>query len=197
MKRAHSAGNDNGPMAITARDGVASMHPSSRCRSRRRPARGFSLLEVVLALAILTVSIAVLGELVRSGLRSAQLARDVSQAAIICESTIYQIEAGLLPPQSVQGAPVDQMPGWYYSIEPENTGAPGQAGLLKLRVTAEQSKDQHTRPTKYSVVRWLRDPSLVLAQQAAHGNMQQNILPSTLPINTSSSSSSTMGTGSF
>ena len=161
---------------------------ASRRRARGAPKKGFSLLEVVLALAILTAAIAVLGELVRSGLRNAQLARDLSQAEIICESTIYQIEAGLLPPQTVQGTAVEGSPGWFYSIETENTGGASQAGLLRLRVTVEQSRDQQSRPTKFSVVRWLRDPSLVLAQQAA----QQSVLPST-----STSNSTTMGSGVY
>ncbi|MGH7135479.1 MAG: type II secretion system protein [Pirellulales bacterium] len=152
------------------------------------PSRGFSLLEVVLALAILTVTVAVLGELIRAGLRNAQVARDLSQAELICESTIYQLEAGLLPPQPVAGAAVTDVPGWLYSIEPENTGSPAQSGLFKFRITAEQDPGRFARPTRYSVVRWLRDPSLVLAQQA----MQQSYLPTG-----NSSASSTSGSGVF
>jgi prepilin-type N-terminal cleavage/methylation domain-containing protein len=163
--------------------------PKSKVQTSPRP--GFSLLEVVLALAILTASIAVLGELVRGGLRNAQLARDLSQAEIICESTIYQVEAGLLPPQA-QGAPVEGAPGWFYSIQPESTGAGNQSGMYRLRVTVEQNPDQRTRPTRFSVVRWLRDPSLILAQQA----VQQSVLPTTNSTG-GTTSSSTSGTGVF
>src|SRR5690242_4550584 len=53
---------------------VIPANSSARCCPKPSSA-GFSLLEVVLALAILTAAIAVLGELVRSGLRNAQLAR--------------------------------------------------------------------------------------------------------------------------
>ncbi|HWB10498.1 MAG TPA: prepilin-type N-terminal cleavage/methylation domain-containing protein [Pirellulales bacterium] len=154
--------------------------------------RGFSLLEVVLALAILTAAVAILGELIRAGLRNAQLARDLSKAELLCESTIYQIESGLLPPQPAQRSPVDQEPGWYYSVENESTGTPTQSGLLRLRVTIELNPDKQKRPTKFSVVRWMRDPSLVLAQQA----QQMSVLPTTSST-TSSSSSGTMGTGVF
>lgn len=153
--------------------------------------RGFSLLEVVLALAILTVTVAVLGELIRSGLRNAQMARDLSQAELICESTIYQLEAGLLPPQPVATAAVPETPGWLYSIQPESTGTAGQAGLFQFRITAEQDPDRFARPVRFSVVRWLRDPSLVVAQQA----MQQTVLPTTNPAN--SAASGTMGTGVY
>jgi prepilin-type N-terminal cleavage/methylation domain-containing protein len=156
-------------------------------------ARGFSLLEVVLALAILTAAVAILGELIRSGLRNAQLARDLSKAELLCESTIYQIESGFLPPQPAQRAQVDQEPGWYYSVENESTGAATQSGLLRLRVTVELNLDQQKRPTKFSVVRWMRDPSLVLAQQA----QQMSVLPTSNSTTSSSSSSNTMGTGVF
>ena len=162
-----------------------------RAASRRD---AFSLLEVVLALAILTVTVAVLGELVRTGLRNAQVARDLSQAELICESTIAQLEAGLLPPQPVQGAPVLETPGWLYSIEPTGggtSGAGGQTGLLQLRITAEQDPGRVSKPARFSVVRWLRDPSLVLAQHA----MQQPSLPTVNP--TTGPSSSTSGSGAF
>ena len=158
--------------------------------------RGFSLLEVVLALAILTATVAILGELVRSGLRNAQLARDLSKAELIAESVVYQIEAGSLPHQAVERTPVDLEPGWYYSVENASSGMQAQSGLLQLRVTVELTPDKQKRPTKFSVVRWLRDPALVLAQQAK----QLSVLPTTGTSSTgssSSTSSSTMGSGVF
>jgi hypothetical protein len=149
---------------------------------------------VVLALAILTAAVAILGELIRTGLRNAQLARDLSKAELLCESTIYQIESGFLPPQPAQQAPFDEEPGWYYSIQNESGGTQTPSGLLQLRVTVELNPDKQQRPTKFSMVRWMRDPSLVLAQQA----QQLSVLPSTSSSSTTSSgSSSTMGTGVF
>ena len=173
----------------------ARQKPPGGLRFRLAARSGFSLLEVVLALAILATVVVVLGELVRTGLRNAQLARDLSKAELICESTIYQIESGALPPQAVERTAVDLEPGWYYSVENESTGTPTQSGLLRLRVTVELTPDKQRRPTKFSVVRWLRDPSLVLAQQA----QQQSVLPTTGSSSTTSSSSSsgTMGTGVF
>ena len=168
--------------------------PKSKVQSLK--SSGFSLLEVVLALAILTAAIAVLGELVRSGLRNAQLARDLSQAELLCESTILQIESGQIPSQSTGQTPIAEFPGWSYSIEPASAsaaggqGGSGPSGLLTLRITVEQSRDQQARPARFSVVRWMRDPSLVITQQTT----QQALLPQT----TSSTTSSTMlGTGVY
>jgi len=129
---------------------------------------GYTLLEVILALAILTGALAVLGELVRNGTRNAQVARDLSLAAVICESKLGEIAAGLLPTQGVKQAPIAEYPGWVLSVENDTSASPGaapstsganQAGLLKLRVTVEQSADAQRRPERFTVTQWLLDPA--------------------------------------
>lgn len=152
---------------------------------------GFSLLEVVLSLAILTGAVVVLGELVRSGLRSAQYARDLSQAELLCESIAQQVAAGIVPAQNVEHAAFgDEAPGWFYSVEPAGSSLPMGAGgggtgggttsgmsggmgggammgsgggLIRLKVTVEQDPDR-LRPARFSLVQWFRDPSLVVNQ---------------------------------
>jgi general secretion pathway protein I len=130
--------------------------------------KGYTLLEVILALAILTGALAVLGELVRNGTRNAQVARDLSLAAVICESKLGEIAAGLLPTQGVRQAPIADYPGWVLSVENDTSATPGaapssnapnQAGLLKLRVTVEQSADAQRRPVRFTVTQWLLDPA--------------------------------------
>lgn len=149
---------------------------------------GFSLLEVILALAILTGAMVVLGELVRAGLRNAQLARDLSQAQLLCQSKLQEIEAGVTPPQPVGQTAIPDQPGWYYSIEPASGGASGSnnagggsnsGGLLMFTVTVEQSADEYQQPVKFSMTEWIRDPRQVFVQPlspawsaAASGGMQ-------------------------
>jgi general secretion pathway protein I len=137
-------------------------------RLRACNAAGYTLLEVILALAILTGALAVLGELVRNGARNAQVARDLSLAAVICESKLGEIAAGLLPTQGVRQAPIADYPGWVLSVENDTSATPGaasstngqnQAGLLKLRVTVEQSADAQRRPVRFTVTQWLLDPA--------------------------------------
>lgn len=142
---------------------------------------GFSLLEVILALAILTGAMVVLGELVRTGLRNAQLARDLSQAQLLCQSKLDEIEAGVTPPQPVGQTAIPDQPGWYYSIEPAAAGGSGGnsaaggfggggfggssgGGLLMFTVTVEQSADEYRQPVKFSITGWLRDPRQVFLQ---------------------------------
>jgi hypothetical protein len=116
-----------------------------------------------LALAILAGALVVLGELLRNGMRNAQMARDLSLAAVICEGKLGEIAAGLAPTQGVKQAAIAEYPGWFLSVENDATAGPAQpnqAGLLKLRVTVEQSPSVQRRPVRFTVTQWVRDPAL-------------------------------------
>src|SRR3990167_9940511 len=94
-----------------------------RTPSQRRP--GFSLLEVILALAILAGAVAVLGEVARHGLDTAPIARDLTYAQLLCESQLAEITSGLVQPDSVERAKVEAVSdpsqtGWVYSVEVES-----------------------------------------------------------------------------
>ena len=56
--------------------------------------RGLSLLEVVLAIAILGMSLATIGQLIRIGARNAVMARDLATAQMYAESTLADVAAG-------------------------------------------------------------------------------------------------------
>ncbi len=122
---------------------------------------GFSLLEVVLALAILAGAIAVLGELGRMGLRNARFARDMTQAQLLCESKLAEIAAGITLPEPVNSARFEQEVGdgqidWLYSIE---TADVDQQGLLSVRVTVAQDLPAEKLPVEFSLQRWIIDSS--------------------------------------
>ncbi len=124
--------------------------------------RAFSLLEVILALAILSGAIAVLGELARQGLENTRIARELACAQLICESKMAEIVAGAELPETVQGLPVEtiEVPGetgWLYSIEVSETGQPG---LISVAVTVVQDIPSQSRPVQCTLVRWMLDPSL-------------------------------------
>ncbi len=132
---------------------------------RRRPA-GFSLLEVILALAILTGSIAVLGEAVRMGTVNGQVARDLSQAQLLCESKMAEITSGFTPAMPIYNAefdPIDVSTGtgtaaasgeaaWLYSIETENLDA---EGMIAVSVTVTQIVDPPQKPVELKLLRWM------------------------------------------
>ncbi len=127
-------------------------------RRRKTPTpRGFSLLEVMLALAILGISIAAMGELVRLGTRAAAETRDLTKAQILCEGMMSELAAGVTPPESVDRVPFELDPEWNYSIV---VGAVDQEGLLLVQVTVEQEVETGQQPLSFTLTRWMVDPLL-------------------------------------
>jgi len=73
-----------------------------------RPSRrtGFSLMEVILATAILLGSVVVLSELAGMGRRQSLRGRDLAEAQQLCETTLHEILTGLRPPEPVEQEPL-------------------------------------------------------------------------------------------
>jgi general secretion pathway protein I len=134
--------------------------PKREGRFLRRPARGISLLEVILALAILAGAVAVLGEVARLTMRNAQAVRDSSRAQLLCESKMAEICAALAPLTPVDMAPLAQtddpvQPEWFYSVAVDPID---QDGMKAVRVTVTHGRSPVGRPLKVSLVRWILDP---------------------------------------
>jgi general secretion pathway protein I len=148
-----------------------------------------TLLEVILAIAILGGSLAVLGELVRVGARAAQTAQTLSTAQLLAESLVAEISAGVSAPQPAQGV-IDDYGGsrWAYIVQIEQVD---QQGLLAVAVLVYEDVDPQQRPVTYSLVRWMIDPQtewdleLEAAEVAAAGGT----------TGSSSASSSSSGSG--
>lgn len=117
-----------------------------------------SLLEVLLALAVLGMTLAVIVEIVRIGGRNAEQARDISTAQIHCESLMAQVVSGLILPTPIASSPIDDpnAPGeWVYSIEVQPID---QNGLLGIRLAVSQNPDLFAQPVTFAVGRWMIDP---------------------------------------
>lgn len=139
---------------------------------------GFSLLEVILALAILAGAIVVLGEANRLALRNAEIARDMGKAQLLCESKLSEIVTGIVPAEPVENAPFDATttasidanePAWLYTIE---TAQVDEAGLLSVRVTVTRDVPAGQHPVRFSLVRWLPDPSVSSSTGQSDPNAQ-------------------------
>ncbi len=151
----------------------AAKYQTSRVRStpRRCVRAAFSLLEVILALAILAGAIAVLGELTRGGLDHARRARDLAQAQLLCESKMAEILAGYEALEAVSDVPfgTGRIPDWLYSVE---TLSLDQDGLLELRVTVEQDLPPEKRPVECTLVRWMIDPAVFATEETTEGTTE-------------------------
>ena len=126
--------------------------------------RGFSLLEVILALVILAGAIAALGECGRRAMQNAARARDMTMAQLLCEEEMSRIVAGIDEPQSVQDSSFDPddlvQAGWVYSIDVETPSVNNATGLLAVTVTVHQDLPPQKQPLSFSLVRWMVDPLL-------------------------------------
>ncbi|MCS7305128.1 MAG: type II secretion system GspH family protein [Thermoguttaceae bacterium] len=140
----------------------------------------FSLLEVILALTILGVSLAVLGELARWGLRHAGYVRDMTQAQLLCESKMSEIVTGIVWPEPAVNVPFaaedlldpNDPVGWVYSIELAETDQPG---LLAVAVTVSQNLPPERKPVQCTLVRWIPNPGIEgydIATEAASEALQ-------------------------
>ncbi len=130
---------------------------------------GMTLWEVILALAILAISLAVLGELARQGMRNAETARAASEAQLLCESKLAAIAAGITRPEPVTDASweieadeeIATNDAWLYSVEIDATDLDG---LLAVRVTVTQDQTARKRPVSVSLSRWIIDPDAADAE---------------------------------
>jgi type II secretion system protein I len=145
--------------------------PRSRrgIRAGRRAAwtvrSGMTLLEVILAIAILGGSLAVLGELVRIGTRTARAARVLTTAQLLAESLVAEVTAGVTAPDPIDGV-INDFGGfrWQYVVQIEQVD---QKGLLAVAVTVREDKDISEKPVSFALVRWMIDPQTECDLEAA------------------------------
>jgi prepilin-type N-terminal cleavage/methylation domain-containing protein len=179
--------------------------PKSKTQNPKpKTERGFSLLEVILALAILAGAIAVLGECGRRGMRNAEKARDMTTAQLLCEEEMSRVVAGIDQPQSVEDSafdPDDLVPaGWVYSIDVETPSVNNATGLLAVTVTVHQDLPSQKQPLSFSLVRWMVDPLLSastdITTDGIGGASGASTGSSSSSSGNSSSSGSSTGSGS-
>lgn len=118
--------------------------------ARHRP--GFSLLEILLATTILLGAIVVLGQLAQLGLRNAREASKISEAQQLCRNKLEAIALRIEPAEAVEDVPLNEAPRWLYSIEMEPVE---REGMTAVRVTVKEDLPEQSRPTTFSLVRWL------------------------------------------
>ncbi len=121
--------------------------------NKRRAA--FSLLEVILALSILAGAVATLGELLRTGVRNAQSARDLTRAQMLCEEIEAEVVSGVIAATAVDNTPCDDDPRWLYSLACNSD----QSGILILQVTVTKDLPAAQHPASFTLWRWMIDPA--------------------------------------
>ncbi len=88
----------------------------------------------------------------------------MARAQLLADSKMAEIVSQATPPATVDKVPFDSSnealdpaePGWLYSISQETTD---ETGLISVRVTVTRDMPEGQHPIKFSVVRWVPDPS--------------------------------------
>lgn len=148
--------------------------------------RGLSLLEVILAIAILGMSMVTLAELVRIGSRSAREARELTVAQLLCEAKLSEVAMGLVPAQAATQQPCETDPNWVFSIDVQPAN---ETGLMIVMVRVSEAQPSAPRPLEFTLTRWMVDPNLDLAALSASTSTDGS-------STNSSSGTSSSGTGS-
>lgn len=143
-------------------------------RRLQRHAMGLSLLEVVLALAILAVAAAYLSQAMRLATTNALKAQRLTESELVVESVMNQIIAGVIPSDPVSWTPyispssmtsglsATGQSEWMYQIQSVQTEVEFMIGFQ----VAVQKLDPNTgvKQAEYDhyVNRWIIDPALEL-----------------------------------
>jgi prepilin-type N-terminal cleavage/methylation domain-containing protein len=116
-------------------------HPARRGTVLRR---GLSLVEIIVALAVLTGSAAVLAQMVDLAARHAERSRQITEAQTIAQNILNELLANVRPwTPSVAAQPVDAWSPWDYQIQIEPVGV---GDLLSVAVTVVQRPESTAAP---------------------------------------------------
>ena len=105
---------------------------------------------------------AAIGQLVQQGMKAGGTARVQSYAQILADAKMAEVASEVLPLSSTSGSPIDDAPGWQYSVDVQPAD---QIGLLVVKVTVQQASGD--RPIAFSVVRFMPDPNFQLNDPSA------------------------------
>jgi general secretion pathway protein I len=119
---------------------------------------GFTLLEVILALAILAGAVAVLGEIMAIAGRHARETQAETRAQLFAASVMDEMLAGITGVAQVSQQPLestDTVP-WVYSVTVSPTTI---TGLSTIEVLVEQDLEPQFNPVSFRLVRFYAEPA--------------------------------------
>jgi prepilin-type N-terminal cleavage/methylation domain-containing protein len=128
----------------------------------------FTLLEVIIALAILGGALAVLGEVTQLANRNAFEARDETRAQSLAASILDQLLSGAIKMEAVQreALDVDDDVPWVYSVA---IGGSSLTGIVPVEVLVEQDVQPNMNPVKFRLLRWM--PTTVELPEGSGGGL--------------------------
>jgi len=122
--------------------------------TRFRIPLAFTLLEVILSLAILAAAAAMIGELISVAGQSAADSEAETRAQLLATSLMNEMISGKtkITEQSRESLEVEDTTPWVYSVSLEQAKL---SSLISVEIVVEQDLEEQFRPTKYRLIRWL------------------------------------------
>lgn len=131
-------------------------------RSHRQPA--FTLMEVIIALAVLGMSMVAIGTLIQIGGQNALQARLLTTAQFLAETKLSEIKAGIIAPTATGPIPfpvTETMEPFQYTIRSQAIDSQGM--LLSVEILVEYMPIDGSLPLQHRVTTWMIDPAMELA----------------------------------
>jgi len=122
--------------SLSVSRGACSARRASSAANRSR--RAFSLLEVIVALAIFLMSIVVLGQLVTMGGERALDIDHEGEAALLAQSKMAEVIWGAVPLQSTSDQSFDEAPDYKWSLTADQNST--VANLWNVTVTVSRNR---------------------------------------------------------
>ncbi|MEZ6072295.1 MAG: hypothetical protein R3C10_19055 [Pirellulales bacterium] len=129
------------------------------------PRRGMTLYEIVLSLAILFGSMAVMAGMIATGSRAATQSRLRTKAAILCQTKLAEIVAGAEPMTATSGGSLadpatsgDVLAGWSWDLGV--TQGDLRTDLVRLEVTVRHSGENGESDAASTLIRYVRSPAV-------------------------------------
>jgi len=120
---------------------------------------GLSLIEVLIATAILMTSAVLLFELAEVGRSHADSAKDKATAQRICQSLLNEVLIGQRPLETVFEQPLADDPGWTWSLEIQPLELPlSESTMVAVRVTVAGEAIGQRAGEQFTLWRWVHIP---------------------------------------
>lgn len=140
---------------------------------------GLTLFEILISLAIFFGSIAVLGQLIANGVRSALRMRLQSEAVQIAEEKLGELVAGIIPFKAVSSSDVEGHEEFTWTLAINQSA---QADLFQVEIEVVHEANNAAGEMDYKLFRLMRDPYLfVEALEQAESEAMEEEAESTSP----------------
>ncbi|QDU18200.1 type IV pilus modification PilV family protein [Urbifossiella limnaea] len=139
-----------------------------RPTGRARP--GLTLIEVLLALAILLMSLAAIGQLVDVGSNHGTVAQFHVRGTRLAQDKLAECEAGVIDVTAGGGGTFEHEPEWSWSVDSQ----PETATNL-YRVTVTVSRDDRGKPFEVVLAQLIYDPAMTGSAAQAQKPSQADV----------------------